>query len=381
MLPNAANRSGTPSCCPVGGERNSLQVENLAPGSAYRFRVTAHRLAGSDNVVIGESDPVHTATVPSTPGPLILSQAVLPVGDETVAPGAIFDLRWGPPENDGGDLIRGYRIWANISSLNATGVVLVHNTSDGRPESERDQPGRTRCSRTIPLLPGHTYSLAAQAWNAVGGGALGPAFLVQPAPIGPSASYELPVGAWRRGIVGRGAFARHRAFLPVGVATARIVVQQATSALCCATLRERQKVFEARSLRLYVQAVEDAEPRDVIDSSSIANLMFDAGGLHGRMVNASGTSGEVSLEMAYPTSSWISIVVHGFAIEGDAMDYDIRVEAESNVAELDVPGRQSTLAARWRNTRVAGQLGEWSPYVIARHLHPQSARDEDAFIL
>ena len=154
-------------------------------------------------------------------------------------------------------MVRGYRIWANISSLNASNLVLVSNTSSTRPTRYWRENAAPSHPLPLPLLPAHSYSLAIQALNAVGGGPLSPALSLT-TPVGPEAAFELPLYCWRHGRVGRGGLARHRVFLPVGTSYARVVVQLSASTACCATLLERQLALSTRSLRLYVRAGEHA---------------------------------------------------------------------------------------------------------------------------
>ena len=146
-------------CCPVVGDATSLQIEGLDPGVHYRFRVTAHAAA---NATVGESASVRVPSVPTAPG----APTVLASSD-----GAIVDLEWSAPGFDGDDLIRGYRIWADVTSLNASGRVLIANTTAGRPLTTA-YDGAPSSHVRLPLLPSHRYRLAVQALNAAGGGPL-----------------------------------------------------------------------------------------------------------------------------------------------------------------------------------------------------------------
>ena len=221
-------------CCPVLG--TSLQYEvGLTPGNTYRFRVTAELSEPvATNLTVGESNPVVSSDVPAAPGVPVLRPALLGVPEC----GAVYAASWSPPTHDGGDTIRGYRIWAvHINSLNVSNLVLVGNTSSTRPTTEWQRSATPSHGTPLALLPSHSYSLAVQAFNAVGGGPLGPTLSLT-TPAGPEAAFELPLHCWRHGRVGRGGLARHRVFLPVGSFRARVVVQQSASTACCATLAE-----------------------------------------------------------------------------------------------------------------------------------------------
>lgn len=168
-------------CCPVASDATTLQVEGLAAGASYAFRVVALGDSTSSNATIGESEGRLAARAAGPPG-LITVAPVAPHG-------AVVNLTWTPPLDDGGDLVRGYRIWADISSLNATAVVLVDNTSATRP-LHRAHESAMSAFVGLPLLPTHRYELYAQALTTLGGGAFGDRVPFH-APSPPQIEYEV----------------------------------------------------------------------------------------------------------------------------------------------------------------------------------------------
>lgn len=364
LLPN-----GTRPCCPFYAP--SLQVEaGLTPGAWYRFRVTN----GDDHSVVGVSQPVQAAAVPAAPGLPVLQPTIFHSGS---SPGAVFDAHFAPPVSDGGDVVRGYRINANITSLNISSITLVDNTSSGRPMSEWNREAHPRHSRPLPLLPGHTYQIGVQALNAVGAGPLSPVLTIE-TPVGPIAEFELPVNAWRRGRIERGGVVRHRVFLPVATSWARIVLQQTLGHSCCTSLAERQTKLELRSLHLRVRAGDlpslPLSPPDHFSSATVlTRSRIDDLSLHG-LENTSATNGELSIAIDYPSSRWLHVMVHAAAVEDAVEDYDIRVDAEASTirdTQTDVAGRvrYDALSARWRYLADSAAHGDW---VVKRHVHPLS---------
>lgn len=78
----------------------------------------------------------------------------------------------------------------------------------------------------------------------------------------------------------------------------------------------------------------------------------------------------------YPAAHWVSILVHAAAVEGDAEDYDIRIEVDPAViqdTQPDVAGREryATLVRRWRYRAESAHESHES-YVVQRFLHPLS---------
>ena len=356
VLPNR-----TRPCCPVYS--STLQVEGgLDAGSSYRFRVISE--AG---VVVGISDPERAATVSVAPGAPDLQPAA-----GNFDPGAIYDVTFAAPPDDGGDLVRGYRIVANITSLNMTGTVLVANTSSTRPVAEWQSVAVPRHSR-LPLLPGHLYSMAVQALNTVGASPLGPALVFQTS-VGPIAEHELPMHGWRRGRVERGTFSRHTFFLHPAIARARVVLQHSMPSSCCSSLHERRRLLSSRALALHVQP--DALPPDTpfwpqADAGSVDTTGPNQGS------NSTASMGELSVTIAYPSSQWYNVVVHAAALEGDAAEYDVRVEAETEEAGSqrgtpDAAGRlrYDTLSAPWRHRE--GTSSHHDAWIVRRHMHPFS---------
>ena len=397
-----------PPCCPVRGNATSLQVEGLDAGVSYRFRV----LADVSNETVGESAAVRVPSVPFAPGPPHVAAS---------SDGAVVDLTWAAPEFDGDDLIRGYRIWADVPTLNATGLVLVANTSAGRPLSamyERAPPAHVR----LPLMPLHRYRLAVQALNAAGGGPLSPATAFD-APEPPAAQFEVPIGGWRRGQVSRGGAVRHRTFLPVGCERALVQLQQATAA--GASLRERQSAAERTALHLYLRAgappeltlavaLEASPPpaRDVgLYSDRYAGgytvLPREGTPLPRTLLNASAAGGELSISISQPESGWFYLMVHGAVVSGEALGYDLLVrafnssgaslqqpppshsglydpttglydtgggaaEAAARAAEQGVSERHAILSSGWRYLVDPEGPTHAHPSVVSRYLHPSS---------
>ena len=382
-------------CCPVRAGSTSLQIQGLDAGVQYKFRVAAESASNSS---LGDSDWIRVAAVPHAPGSPVLRHV-------TSDAGAIYDVTWEPPSDDGGDLIRGYRLEADITSLNRTGVVLVANTSARRPLSEAMMISHARHLR-LPLLPSHTYQLRVRALNTVGAGALSPPLALR-APVGPPAEFELPICAWRRGRVGRGLVVRHRVFIPPATLSARVVVQQVATRACCASLDERQELTREGELALYVHA--GAAPQDVptlragrshpdplgerVVSPMMPNPYADVAQLgavraSGR-VNASASDGELSLALEYPETQWVHVLIHGGQIESDGIEYDVRVETVSGVdgvigSGLDTAGCVGEACARHDNLEGIGWRYRLDPdgasrlddYVLGRHLHPMSLRGE-----
>lgn len=168
-------------CCPVDGSRTSLQVEQvtqgLRPSASYRFRVLVTSANASEPVTLGPSAAHSPAAVPSAPGAPTGFPAVPPTSFEFNATNdshelnateavelndAALNVTWAPPADDGGDLVRAYRLLANVTSLGRVGVVLVRYRSAGaRPLAgpatlSARRWERTRAhTRTRPLPPAH----------------------------------------------------------------------------------------------------------------------------------------------------------------------------------------------------------------------------------
>jgi hypothetical protein len=390
----------------VRGNATSLQVEGLDAGVSYRFRV----LADVSNETVGESAAVRVPSVPFAPGPPHVAAS---------SDGAVVDLTWAAPEFDGDDLIRGYRIWADVPTLNKTGLVLVPNTSAGRPLSamyERAPPAHVR----LPLMPSHRYRLALQALNAAGGGPLSPATAFD-APEPPAAQFELPIGGWRRGLVSRASAVRHRTFLPVGCERALVQLQQATAA--GASLRERQSAAERTALHLYVRAgappeltlagALDASPPPARDVGLYSDrypggysvLPREGTPLPRTLRNASAAGGELSISISQPESGWLYLMVHGAVVSGESLWYDLLVRAfnssgaslvqppahsglydpstglydtggaaaaAARAAEQGVSERHAILSSGWRYLVDPEGPTHANPAVVSRHLHPSS---------
>jgi hypothetical protein len=395
-------------CCPVRPGATSLQIEGLAFGAQYKFKVTAD---AASNATLGESDWVRVAAVPGPPGKPHLQR-------RTPHAGAIYNVGWDPPADDHGDLVRGYRLHARIHSLNTSMLVLVANTSVDRPLIESFQAARASHPR-LPLLPSHRYSLYVQAFNAVGGGSFSEALEID-APISPYAEFELPLDEWRRGQVGRGAITRHRVFVPPGSLSIRIVVQQVAGVRCCSSLRERQLQVERRALRLYARAGGDApnvptippgkthpdlyrEAPTVILNDGIPHGNLDGLDILGKggLVNHTAVGGELSLLLIEPVSRWVHVLVQAADVEEDGANYDVRVEtdlAEGNgdrfdslnglrdVAEcrtwpcpaaLPSDHHGSADGSRWRYRVDPDGISSHDNWVRQRHLHPHSSGDVD----
>ena len=387
-------------CCPVRAGTTSLQVEGLDAGVRYKFRVSAEN---SGNTSLGESDWLRVAAVPHAPGLPSLERVSSDAG-------GIYDVTWEPPHDDGGDLVRGYRILADIMSLNRTGVVLVANTSAHRPLDEAMMAAPTRHLR-LPLLPSHTYQLRVQGLNSVGAGALSaPASLR--ATVGPPAEFELPIGVWRRGRVGRGGVARHRVFLPPGTLSARVILQQTAHCGNCASLEERHELMHDGELVLYAQAgaappeLPTARPSrshpDVLgedewnlyarrgdDRRSATHMGLYHPGAASK-VNATARDGEISIFLAYPPSRWVHLLVHGASVDGEGAEYDVRVEEESGVDGAVGSGTDTagcTGPGCYRHDRLEGIGWRYQvdpdggsrhvPWVQQRHQHPLSLRGEE----
>ena len=375
-------------CCPVRSGATTLQVEGgVDAGVQYKFRVVAMLNSGA-NETIGRSTWERAATVPGAPG--IPSLALT-----SPTSGAIFDVSWAPPASDGGDLIRGYRIWANVTSLNASRLVLVANTSSGRPLHLRDAAAQP-LYRHLPLWPTHRYELFVQGLNTVGGGALSPPLAIE-APVGPRAEFEIPLFAWRRATVGRGAITRHRIFIPTSVSRARIVVQQTHSGYLsssAASLAQRQRAFHTTALQLYVRAGSEPPtwPSPILGQRGPFSPYYGREELEqfgkardeladdGRF-NGSASGGELSIELTYPTSRWLHIVVHAAAVEEADAEYDIRAEATRGAVAAtghagdDVTGleRFEVLDERWRYRVDPDGPSSLSAWTLARHVHPLSS--------
>jgi hypothetical protein len=111
----------------------SVQVNDLVPGAGYRFKVVTKRSSG--DVKFGPTETLTAATVPSTPGS--------PAVKWTNA--GIADISWIAPDN-GGDAIRGYRLWAI-----GTAAAYVANTSSAAIRMQ------------LALLPSRAYTVAVAA--------------------------------------------------------------------------------------------------------------------------------------------------------------------------------------------------------------------------
>ena len=393
-------------CCPVDSRATSLQVEGLDAGALYRFRVLADTASGL-NDTIGVSAPIRVPSSPAAPGaPTVLSSS----------DGAVVDLQWRASVDDGGDLIRGYRIWADMPSINESGVVLVANTSAGRPHAAAEEAAALSYMR-LPLLPSHRYILTVQAFNAAGAGARSPPTLFD-APMPRAAEYELPLGRWRRGHVTRGGVIHHRTFVPVGCERALLHVQQATRPE--ASLRERQLVRERTSLHLHLG----------IGRAPQVSLVGDLDGPMRRATplgtplpatptwrNTSAVEGALSVQLAQTASEWLYALVWAADVSGDGIAYDVLFQAwdgsgtslqpppaDSGLyvkadglyvaedahdlgTELDTSAaraittdqgqavlraRQGELAERWRYLVDPEGPSAAHPNVITRHLHPAS---------
>ena len=375
---------GTRPCCPVMG--STLQIDQIhdrlpfEAGHRYRFRATArgstHAASDAANLTSGW---VAANRLPSAPGLPMLR----PVADDA---GALYDVSWSPPIDDGGDIVRGYRLWANISTLNATGVVLVANVSASRPAGNAMLPAHA-AHLALPLLPAHHYALAVQAFNTVGGGPLGPAATVA-TPIGTFAGYELPIGRWRRGRLGRGGIARHRTFVPEGCEWMRVVVQQAADEgggyISASTLRERQRQRDQRQLVLYSRAGTAPEPprhpvpvptpRRFSGADSAGEAVPQMWSREATHTNASASAGELSIASNQPNSGWHYLLVHAVAVADDGAAYDVRVEVRSGAANaaVDERTRRAELAQTWRYRVDPDGHTDLGPWVVARHVHPAS---------
>ena len=373
-------------CCPVAPSATSLQVERYAQGAlrraagsdGYRFRVIAV-VDGADNVTLGPTAPFAPAGVPLAPGaPSIAAGAA--------GGGAVVDLTWSAPADDGGDTVRAYRLWANVSSLGLRDVLLIGNTSAGRPDHEWRRAASSSYA-ALPLLPAQRYSLALQAANAAGWGAVGPA-VAYDAPEPPRAEYELPVGAWRRARVARAGVARFRSFVPAAVERLGLVLQQAASP--GASAAERAGLLRGSQLHLYARfgsevgapaahLGRDAEDQWATQTHATPALALPSehSSVWGReMVNVSGGGGEVSLRWEQPGSGWLYVLVHGASVSSDGVEFDLRVEQRSAaLAAMEAVGREAEYDERrggWRYWADPERRRGYSEWVVNRYVNPMT---------
>ena len=97
--------------------------------------------------------------------------------------------------------------------------------------------------------------------------------------------------------------------------------------------------------------------------------------------NGSASGGELSIELTYPTSRWLHIVVHAAAVEEADAEYDIRAEATRGAVAAtghagdDVTGleRFEVLDERWRYRVDPDGPSSLSAWTLARHVHPLSS--------
>ena len=381
-------------CCPVPREASSLQIEGLDPGILYRFRVRA--IGGSFNSTVGQ-ESCRTAHVPAAPGRPVVS----------ATSSSVIHLNWPPPADDGGDIIRGYRIWADVPTLNATALVLVANTSAGRPVSLTYDVAPSFYER-LTLLPTQRYTISVQAWNTVGGGPLSDAIeLDTPAP--PSAEYELALDRWVRGTIGRGQVAQHRTFVAVGTEWTRVVLQR--QAWPGATLSERLAVRSSvGALHLHARAGHPPELSTISLASGPLSARESTDPLREGLSSGAASEGEVSLTVRQPPAQWLYLLVHGAALDAPSAIYDLIVQTSVEepprwavdrsggggarqggarggaAADSDGFGgspapsptgaaadmRHSTLAARWRYWIDPTGPTTYTDWVSARYLHPSS---------
>ena len=107
-----------------------MQVEDLEPGIAYRFRVSA---VGTGNVS-APSAPVVSPAVPEAPG------APEVVSDDA----SVVELQWEPAAADGGSAILGHRLLASYEtpSYVSPWLPLVANSSSARTRLDGVAPPR-----------------------------------------------------------------------------------------------------------------------------------------------------------------------------------------------------------------------------------------------
>ena len=285
VLPAAAD--GELPCCPVA--ETSLQVEDVEPGRAYRFRVHAVGAGGAVNASAA-SAAVAAASVPAAP----------PGAPTTTAnrSAAVFDVAWAAPPADGGDAVRGYRLEANhtasgVRAASPAAEVLVANTTRN-----------ATAVAELALLPSTRYWLSVRALNRVGAGPPS-AVLELTTEEAPAARHELALGLWARGSVQRGGARHHRVFVPSASEEVGFHVQQASGAAGAALLH------------VYVQRGQPPELTypgyEPCDHPAY------------RVVRAADEFGGLRATFARPDEGWWYVLVDAAGATDAAVAYDVRV--------------------------------------------------------
>ena len=327
-------------CCPVPASRHSLQVEDLEPGLAYRFRV---RAVGTTNES-RPSDPIVSPAVPEAPdAPWVEGAYWSSPTDEVRTIGSVVDLRWEQPPADRGAPLLGYRLLARVETQVmrrgvAPWIELLANSSSAVPRLDG-----------VALLPSARYSLAVQGLGSAGVGPMSAATSYETEPAAAAAA-ELVVGAWARAALHRGDAARHRVFVPP--ASRACTVRVRVHALRSRTLLQ---VGRARAPDLFL-------PEDV-----------DVPG----MWNVSTDDGELTLRLEQPPSDWYYLLLHASAAAAAVVDVDVHVAVESSaeavVASLGMSReRYERLAPGWRYAVDPEGRSQYGPWVLDRLLHPLS---------
>ena len=329
-------------CCPVA--ETSLQVEDVEPGRAYRFRIHAVGAGGAVNVSAA-SAAVAAAAVPAAP----------PGAPTTTAnrSAAVFDVAWAAPPADGGDAVRGYRLEANhtasgVRAASPAAEVLVANTTRN-----------ATAVAELALLPSTRYWLSVRALNRVGAGPPSAA-LDLTTEEAPAARHELALGLWARGSVQRGGARHHRVFVPSASEEVGFHVQQASGAAGAALLH------------VYVQRGQPPELTypgyEPCDHPAY------------RVVRAADEYGGLRATFARPDEGWWYVLVDAAGATDAAVAYDVRVAvaragAPAVAAAMggDAERRYDALAPRWRYYNDPDGASAFSPWVLNSLVAPLHA--------
>lgn len=272
-------------CCPLAATITSVQVNDLAAGAGYRFKLV--KITALGNLTDGPTATMTVATVATAPGlPSVWWSS----------PG-IAEVSWAVPISDGGDDIRGYRLWANASTS-----FHVANTSSRSAGAQ------------LALLPSLPFTIAVSALNSVGASDPSSVTTVAASLDPPSLEYELSVGGWARGSLSRGGYARHRVYLSSAT-------EAASFHLHTGAATQTDAPGQPPALHLARDA-EPALPR--VDSQLAVESLRS-----GLWSNTSGKDGEVSLRLQQPIAGWYYLVIHSMAAATPRTEYDLRVATQS----------------------------------------------------